>query len=102
MSLDVYVESVLSDGTELPVRLAHALTARTGVVERIDDAEVPTFALLRARARSPLGERAVVADRGRHLAAGVGVPSVEVANPTVDLLERTLAGLRAWTPLVLA
>lgn len=94
MSLDVYVENVLSDGTELPVRLAHALTARTGFVERIDDAEVPTFALLRAELGLPWENERWWPTGGRHLAAGVGVPSVEVANPTIDLLERTLAGLR--------
>lgn len=96
MLFEIYVEDVLSRGTELPVRLVQGGIARTAFDERVDDVEVPTFTLLRAQLGLPWGDERWWPAGGRHLAAAPDLPAVEVSHPTVALLERTLAGLRAW------
>ncbi|GAA1436233.1 hypothetical protein GCM10009641_34800 [Mycobacterium cookii] len=67
-------------------------------MERVDDSEVPTFAVLRAELGLPRGDERWWPAGGRHLETRPLVPAVVVANPSLDLIERTLAGLRAWKP----
>ena len=72
---------------------------------RYADADVPVFALLRAQIGLPQADaRWWPPTSGRHVSFLTSdVPSPDaVSDPTIELLERTLAGLRAWQPLARA
>jgi hypothetical protein len=89
-----------------PDRRAHAFVAGTVLggawdeSRRWADADTPVFALLCFQFGLPVEDARRWPTSGRRVAFVLGdVPApVVVPNPTVDLLERTLAALHAWEP----
>jgi hypothetical protein len=85
--LDFYTHDVPSLGGAMFARPVVAPAGRRVPRGTVADAEVPLFALVRTTLGLPAEDRRWWPEEM--------LPAVHLARPTIDLLERTLAGLRA-------